>query len=269
MQLGISTYSFPWSFQVGDFAPAKPFTFKDLLLAAQRRGINYVEFGDNYPLHRLAADELNNLKQTADQLKIKLQVGTRGLTVSNIERYLPIARNFNSPFLRIVIDDAGYQPTEAEVIKIIITLIPALQQENVQLIIENHDRFRSQALKRIIESTNRDWVGICLDTTNSLGAGEGIYEVVDVLSPYALNLHIKDFKIERKQHKMGFTVSGCVAGEGILDIPWVLKEVGRHGRCETAILELWSEPKETIEETIAMERERTDKSIDYLKTLIK
>jgi sugar phosphate isomerase/epimerase len=269
MQLGISTYSFPWSFQAGDFAPAEPFTFKNLLLTAEKKGIRYVEFGDNYPLHKLTSEQLIKLKQTSDGLEISLRTGTRGLTVSNITQYVAIARNVNSPFLRVVIDDADHHPTEAEVIEIIINLIPLLKQENVQLLIENHDRFKAQTLRRIIESTDPEWVGICLDTANSIGAGEGIHEVVEVLSPYTVNLHIKDFKIERKKHKMGFIVTGCVAGEGMLDIPWLLKEVGRHRKCETAVLELWSEPRETIEETIKMENEWADKSIDYLKTLIK
>ena len=269
MHLGISTYSFPWSFRIGDFAPVNPFTYKDLLLAAAKKNIKYVQFGDNYPLHLLALEELENLRIMADELEIKVQVGTKGLTVLNVTNYLGIARRMNSSFLRIIIDDADYHPTEEEVTGILIKLIPALQEANVQLIIENHDRFKVQTLKRIIENTDPKWIGICLDTANSLGAGEGIGEVIEMLSPYAVNLHIKDFKIGRVKHKMGFNVSGCVAGEGMLDIPWLLKEVGKHGKCETATMELWSEPDQTIEVTLEKEKRWADKSIDYLKTLIK
>ena len=94
MQPGISTYSYPWSFSVGEFSPPKPYTFRDLLLAAQRKSIQYVEIGDNYPLHCLPAAELNNLKQAADQLKINLQAGTRGLTALNIRTYLALQLSY-------------------------------------------------------------------------------------------------------------------------------------------------------------------------------
>ena len=269
MHLGISTYSFPWSFGAGDFAPVNPFTYKDLFLAAAKKNIKYVQFGDNYPLDKLSKEELRNLKIMADDLVIKLQVGTKGLSVLNVTNYISIANSINSPFLRIVVDEDNYHPSEEEVTRILKELIPALQQANVQLIIENHDRFKIQTLKRIIENTDPKWIGICLDTANSLGAGEGIGEVVEILSPYTVNLHIKDFKIGRVKHKMGFNVMGCIAGEGMLDIPWLLKEVGKYGKCETATMELWSEPGQTIELTLEKEIRWADKSIDYLKTLVK
>lgn len=269
MHLGISTYSFPWSFGIGDFAPVKPFNYKDLLLVAAEKKIRYVQFGDNYPLHILPGNELDNLRKLADELQINIQVGTKGLTVLNVNNYLIIARRLKSSFLRIVIDSDDYRPAEEEVMSILTGLIPALIEANVQLIIENHDRFKAKTLKKIIEKTDPGWIGICLDTTNSLGAGEGIGEVTEILSPYTLNLHIKDFKIGRVEHKMGFTVSGCAAGDGMLDIPWLLKETGKHGKCETVTLELWSEPDQTIEQTIQKEKKWADKSIDYLKTLIK
>jgi len=269
MHLGISTYSFPWSFGAGEFAPVNPFTYKDLFRVAAEKNIKYAQFGDNYPLHKLSREELMNLRTMAEELEIKIQVGTKGLSVLNVKNYLGIARMMNSSFLRIIIDEDDYHPAEKEVTGILVELIPALQEANVQLIIENHDRFKVQTLKRIIENTDPKWIGICLDTANSLGAGEGIGEVIEVLSPYTVNLHIKDFKIGRVKHKMGFNVIGCVAGEGMLDIPWLLKEVGKHGKCETATMELWSEPGQTIELTLEMEKRWADKSIDYLKTLVK
>jgi 3-oxoisoapionate decarboxylase len=268
MHLGIGTYSFPWSFGAGIVEPVNPFTYKDLFLAAAKKNIRYVQIGDNYPLHKLSGEELKDLRKMADELKVKIQVGTKGLSVLNVNNYLGIARNMNSSFLRIIIDEDDYRPTEEEVTGILIKLIPALQEANMKLIIENHDRFKVQTLKRIIENTDPKWIGICLDTANSLGAGEGIAEVVEMLSPYTVNLHIKDFKIGRFKHKMGFNVIGCIAGEGMLDIPWLIKEVDKHGKCETATMELWSEPCQTIELTLEQEKRWADKSIDYLKTLV-
>lgn len=266
MRLGISTYSFPWAF--GAPGGHSPFTWKDLLEFADKNKIGYVQIADNYPLHALPEEELMELKNIAAGKNIGIQVGTRRLTMANLTTYIPIARLLNSPFVRVVIDDADHFPDVKEVTEVIRNLLPLLQESNVQLAIENHDRFPVKTLRGLIEDTDPNWVGICLDTTNSLGAGEGVREVVTHLAPYAINLHIKDFIIKRVDHKMGFQVSGCIAGSGSLDIPWLVKEMSNHERCTTATLEVWSDPEATLEATRKKECEWVKKSIDYLKTIM-
>jgi sugar phosphate isomerase/epimerase len=268
MQLGISTYSFPWSVGIKNFIPPHPFSANDLLLYAADRNIGFVQFGDNYPLHLLNDRELVQLKNKAHELKIKLQPGARRLTVENILTYISIANAIDANFIRIIIDDEDYQPTEDKVVEIIKDLLPHLKEANLILAIENHDRFQAQTLKYIVEQTDDQWIGICLDTANSLGAGEGLKEVVSILAPYTVNVHIKDFSICRLDHKMGFKINGCIAGTGMLDIPLLINEVRNYGRCDTATLEIWSDPEQTIEETILKEQVWVEKSIEYLKTVI-
>lgn len=268
MQLGISTYSFPWAVGVADFKPKNPLTAQELLHYATQKNIQRVQFGDNYPLHHLSEKELRELKALADDWHLQIEVGTRGLTKANIDRYLSIAGLLESPFLRVVIDDLNYHPAETEVLKVIHELIPALKAKKLRLAIENHDRFPAKTLKHIIESTDPEWIGICLDTANSLGAGEGIEEVVSQLASYTINLHIKDFIIKRVHHKMGFKISGCAAGTGMLNIPWLVAIGKQQHKCTTATLEVWSDPELTIEETIQKEKDWVEQSIDYLKTII-
>ena len=88
---------------------------------------------------------------------------------------------------------------------------------------------------------------------NSLGAGEGIDAVVASLAPFTVNLHIKDFRIERVPSMMGFTVTGRPAGSGFLDVPVLLSKLAPFGRCRTAMLELWTPPESRLEETLAKE----------------
>ena len=268
MQLGIGTYSFPWTFGVKDFTPPQPFTATDLLYYAARKDIRIVQFGDNYPLHDLSNEELNELKNLASQLNLELQVGTRKLVVEHITRYISIAGIFNCDFVRVVIDDDHYHPKPDEVIEIINELLHDLKTANIRLAIENHDRFPALVLKGIIESTDSDHIAICLDTANSLGAGEGLREVLSILGPYTVNLHIKDVRINRLDHKMGFRVVGCAAGTGVLNIPSLVQEIKKYGRCNSAILEMWSDPEATFEETIRKEKDAVEKSIEYLKTII-
>jgi hypothetical protein len=53
----------------------------------------------------------------------------------------------------------------------------------------------------------------------------------------------------------------------MLDVPWLLGEIRGHGRCQSAILELWTPPADTIEETVAREASWADESLRFLKPL--
>ena len=272
MQLGLSTYSFPWAIGLPGTKPGEPMSALALLCYAINHKISSVQFGDNLPLHTLSDDERQQLLRFMASNALTVEVGTRGLTPGNTTLYLDLARQFGSPFLRMVIDDADYQPDETEVIGVIRKVLPNFQRAGVVLALENHDRFSAASMKRIIQSTDPRWVGICLDTANSLGAGEGIREIVSVLGPYAVNLHIKDITIERVSHKMGFAVAGCPAGQGLLNIPWLIKELEKYRRCATATLEVWSnpigEPQANLEATLAQEEAWVEKSIHYLRTYL-
>ena len=101
-----------------------------------------------------------------------------------------------------------------------------------------------------------------------MGAGEGFETVSEILAPYTINLHVKDFTIHRVSHKMGFVIDGRPAGKGMLDIPGLVSHISSYGRCYSAILELWTPPAESIEATIKKEESWAEESIQYLKSLI-
>lgn len=267
LDLGLSTYSFPWAVGVPGSLPEHPMTPVELVEQAATYGLRYLQFGDNLPLHQLSEEDLEQLIQRAEAAGIQLEVGTRRLSVDNITRYLTIAARCRSPFLRVVMDDGGYEPEKEEVIRIINELLPHLKESNVVLAIENHDRFPVREIEEIIKATSTEWVGVCLDTANSLGAGEGVREVVEVLAPYTVNLHIKDIIIRRVSHKMGFTVEGSAAGKGMLPIPWIIEQLSRHSRCRTVTLELWSNPQSTLDGTLKTEARMVEESIEYLKAV--
>ena len=268
MKLGLSTYSFPWAIGASNFERKKLCVWRSLLKYALEKKINYVQFGDNYPLLELSADEFNEIRETALENNISVEVGTSGLKFSNIQKYISIAKQLNTGFLRVIIDDDSFHPGIEDVIKTINNLLPVLHEFDVCLAIENHDRFKAKDLEFIVQKTSTEYVGICLDTCNSLGAGEGIYEILPVLLPYTVNLHIKDFTIERVSHKMGFKVFGTPAGDGMLNIPWLLHEVSKCEKCQTATLELWMDEEKDTDTTITKEKEWVEKSINYLKKYI-
>jgi hypothetical protein len=67
---------------------------------------------------------------------------------------------------------------------------------------------------------------------------------------------------------MGFTIEGRPAGQGRLNVPWLLEELGALGLDPNVILELWTPPEKTLPATIAKEDAWAIASVEYLRTLI-
>ncbi|MBU1820313.1 MAG: sugar phosphate isomerase/epimerase [Bacteroidetes bacterium] len=265
MDIGLSTYAFPWAIGVEGYQPDSPLTLLDLLQLCEAWEVPRFQIGDNIPIHTLPASEWEEALALADRAGIQLEIGTRRLEENHLRQYLQLARGARSPFLRLVIDEGDYQPGEEEIVRIIRKLLPEFKEARVRLGLENHDRFPALTLRRMVEETNPVWVGICLDTSNSLGAGEGLRHIVPVLGPYVFNLHYKDITIKRVGHKMGFQVAGCCPGTGSIPLDFVLEELIPYGRCQSVTLEQWPPLLNTLAETIAQERAWAMQGVELLK----
>lgn len=268
MRLGISSYTYTWAVGVPGSLPEKPLGICGLIEKAGSSGISLIQIADNLPLENLTQEELEELHEYALAKNISIETGGRGLTPENTMQYLKIAENLGSPFLRMVIDSPGFQPGVEDVISIIREIIPEFRSGKIRLAIENHDRFKAREFERLILASDPEWTGICLDSANSLGAGEGFETVSEILAPYTINLHIKDFTIKRLSHKMGFLTEGTPAGRGMLDIPGIIEKLSVFNRCQSAILELWTPPEESIGATIQKEDRWANESLAYLKSII-
>lgn len=269
-RLGLGSYACAWAIGVPGYEqPQEPMDCFGLLRFADELGLRVIQIADNLPLHTLGARERAKLCEEARQRDIALEVGTRGIKPEQLRQYIEIARYFGSPVLRAVVDSAGHRPEPDEVVSLIREFLPELKAANITLAIENHDRFKARVLADIIKTLDSPLVGVCLDTVNSFGSLEGPEVVVDTLGPYVVNLHVKEFVVRRVSHNMGFVVTGVPAGQGMLDVPWLLEILQRFGRTFNAIIESWPAPEATMAETIAKELNWARQSTTYLRTLIK
>lgn len=269
MRLGLSSYAFVWAAGVPGYPqPPRPLNAEDLLDKALELGVRVVQIADNLPLDRLSDSALASLAQRANRVQIDLEVGTCGIEPQHLHNYLAIATRLGSPLLRIVLDTDAVQPSPQEAIALLREVLPAFRRAGVCLAIENHDRFPAAVLAEIVECSGSDGLGICLDTANSLGCGEDVHSVLRALGPWVVNVHIKDFLPRRLPHKKGFTIEGCAAGQGALDIPRLLAELRAFHRDPNCILELWPAPEATNEASIAKEDAQARKSIAYLRQYI-
>jgi sugar phosphate isomerase/epimerase len=264
MTPGISTYTYTWAIGVPGSEPEKPMNIFQLLEKATELGISVVQVADNLPLDRFSETELLKIKNYAESLNIQIEVGARGMTAENLNRYIQIASFFKSPILRFVIDGPGFEPTLEEIHHIISRIVPQLESLEITLAIENHDRLLAREFVEIVKKAGSDRVGICLDTINSMGAGEGLETVIGQLAPLTVNLHVKEFSVRRVSHKMGFVIEGVPLGRGMLPLDELILKVS--SRCQSAIIEQWTPPEETIEKTIQKEDEWAIESINYLKS---
>ena len=268
MRLGISSFTFPWAIGGIDNDHPVSMTAFELLDKAHDLGADVLQIADNLPIGHLSNKELSQLKTTADSLGIALEVGTRGIATSNIARFLEIAAILGSPILRIVIDTKDHEPTMDEINSLLAPFADQFRKLNIRLAIENHDRLTCAQFNEIIDRLGDDWVGICLDTVNSLGAVEAPNTVVPALAPRAINVHMKDFEIVRSNGQMGFTVQGTALGQGRLDVQSVIAAVGGSNRDITSVIELWTPRQSSYEETVSLEESWAAQSVKFLRASI-
>jgi len=269
MLLGLSSYTYTWAIGVPGSSPANPPGIFGLLEKAISKGITVVQIADNLPLEILSDEETVLIRDFADGKGISLEMGGRGLTPEHTMTCLKTAETISSPILRMVIDTNNFEPKVPEIIAIIRELAPEFRSRKIKLAIENHDRLKAREFEKIVLETDPEIVGICLDSVNSMGAGEGFETVSEILAQYTINLHVKDFTIKRVSHKMGFVIEGCPAGKGMLNISDLFQNIDQHSLCRSAILELWTPPEKSIEATIEKENRWADESLTYLKSIIK
>jgi len=238
-----------------------------VLEAAKDLGVAVVQIADNMPLDPMPDRDLDRLRDRARDLDLEFEVGTRGLEPARLFRYLDIARRLGARLLRTLIpaDPTGAKPDLKQLEASIREVLPAFEACGVSIAIENYERHSYRDLLRLVESIAHPQVGVCLDTLNSVGAVETPKEVVGALAAYTLNLHVKDFQIRRVESGLGYLVSGCAAGEGLLDIDWVISQMIANGRDVNLIVELWTPFAGSVEETVTLEREWAARSVAFLK----
>jgi len=267
MRLGITTYTFMWAIGFEGARPAQPLTPLGLLEKARALGVYVVQVGPNLPLDRLPPDELQAFVRRAHALGIGLELGTRGLEPEHIARQAALSRRLGSTLLRTVPELGGQTPAIEDLIQAVRASLPVLEREGVRLGLEN-GKLPAEELRAALDALDSQWVGVVLDTVNSLAVAEGYKQVAQVLAPYTICLHYKDFAIRRVWHMMGFICEGRPAGQGQVDAAWLFRTLRAARRDFNVILELWPPEQESLEETIVLEARWAEESIPFLRRFV-
>jgi 3-oxoisoapionate decarboxylase len=258
MKLGIGTYTFMWSIGFEGARPPEPMTPRGLAEKAAELGVRLVQFGPNLTF------TLEDLAPARD-LGLEIEIGAASLDIAPA---IALTRAAGGCFLRTVLqEDAVNVPPPSRIEAGLRALLPALDDLQVDLGLEN-SVVPAATLRAILESIGSPRLGITLDTANSLAIGESWRHVLAELAPYTFCLHLKDFKVRREWHRMGFRIEGAPATQGDVDVPYLLNVLNQAGNCRSAVVELWPPEQRTLAETIALEHQWARASIAHLRALI-
>lgn len=270
MKAGISSWTYPWAIGVrGHELPANPMDAFGLLERAAALDVEVLQIADNLPVDVLPACDMSRLNHAARRAGIALELGTRGVEPSHLALFLDLARCLDVRLVRTLTSTGGHAPALAEVEAWLREVLPSYERSGVTLALENYEEHTSEELASLVSRIGSRCLGVCLDTVNSLGALETPAEVVRILSPLTVNLHVKDFSIARIPSRMGYIVTGCPAGTGRLDIPWLLGQVRACRREPSVIVEQWPPFSDTLATTIALEAGWAEQSVRYLRRCLR
>jgi sugar phosphate isomerase/epimerase len=94
---------------------------------------------------------------------------------------------------------------------------PVVEKHEVRMAVENHKDLRGPELLEVIKKLDSPFVGICLDTGNSIALLETPQQTLEMLAPHAFTTHLKDMGVE--EYADGFLLAEVPLGTGFLDLP--------------------------------------------------
>jgi sugar phosphate isomerase/epimerase len=98
---------------------------------------------------------------------------------------------------------------------------PVLRKYKVKLAIENHKGWRAAEHVAWIKRVGSEWVGACYDFGNNMALCEDPAETLRLLAPVTIYVSFKDMAVAPDDE--GFLLSEMALGEGVLDIPGMVK----------------------------------------------
>mgnify|MGYP002632161282 FL=1 len=91
-----------------------------------------------------------------------------------------------------------------------------VDRQRVKLAVENHKDWRAPELIGILRRIDSEYVGVTIDTGNSLSLLEDVMTTVETLVPYAFTTHFKDMGVA--EYNDGFLLSEVPLGEGFVNL---------------------------------------------------
>ncbi len=100
---------------------------------------------------------------------------------------------------------------------------PILRRHKMRLAIENHKGWRAAEQAAWIRRMGSEYLGVCYDFGNNFALSETPEETFRHLAPLTIYVSFKDMAVE--MYDQGFLLSEVALGDGVLDIPGMVRRL--------------------------------------------
>jgi len=275
-QTGIGTYAFRYAIGFGGFASPVPMDAYRLLDEVNALGLRRCLVCENLPFMHNSDGEFRRIKKYADERKITVEIGFRNLTDDNLARHLAAVDIFESPFLRVVLNENGSPRNVAENEKVLADAealirkrLPDLRRRNVTLLVENYFDHDNSHLVRLVRNVGSSEVRIVFDTNNCFGFLKTPEEAFGEVAAHTSMIHLKDYEIRKVE--AGYFITGTVLGEGWLDASGFVRHALDANPDMVFLIEMAVRRKDGASpgETVAAERDQIARSVRKLKEILR
>ena len=186
-----------------DLGATEKDNLRDVRRAAEERGL-FLEY--NFSLDASEYDD--RLTHTMEEgIAIAENIGSDiGKISMDVKRPHPVCGSAFHPNVIPQLERIAHQAEAAA---------PVAQNAGVRICLENHTEAFSDEVLWIINRVNHPYVGVCVDTNNSLMVGEDPLTAIRKLAPVSFTNHFSDHRIVFDQY--GCRITGVATGTG--DVP--------------------------------------------------
>jgi sugar phosphate isomerase/epimerase len=196
-----------------------------------------VHFSEIRFVGNLEDSHLAKVRERAAKLGIEVELGMRSIcptskafdpTLGTAEEQLThmihAAKVVGSPIVRCFLGTFADRTTAGgidaridDTVQVLRGMRSQVMDSGLKIAIENHaGDMQGRELKRLVEESGKDFVGVCLDSGNPLWAIEDPHLTLETLYPYVLTSHIRDTAVWRVPE--GIAVQWVRMGDGNIDI---------------------------------------------------
>ena len=293
MRLGIGSHAFRWAAGWGevvspekrtssaegpDFVPRRRMGIARFVEESlDIPGVQGIQVCDNLVPERLTEPGEDRRKVEAALAQgffVELGAGSTG--PEYLVSLLELSKQFGADVLRVLAvvhrDERGKPVGEelAQAERDLKEVLPTARRLGVRLAIENHWELPGEELLELVRRIDDDHLGICLDTANPICGGEDPVRTVELLAPFAINVHLKDYRITRDlaSDPAGYRIVGAALGEGWLPVEEVVETIRTKSQAKTCHVELFLDQAETELGTLAWERDAVRRSVENARRLL-
>jgi sugar phosphate isomerase/epimerase len=199
--------------------------------------------GIQTPIGRMDETRARELRRRAETWGMFIE-GSSGLPkdradLDRFEAEIVTARNAGATVVRAVIPSQGsgrryeaydsaeaFQEARIRGRRALELAEPVMARHRMRLAVENHKDEHIPERLETLQAISSEYVGACVDTGNDLSFLEDPMAVVEAYAPWAFSVHLKDMAVQ--EYDEGFLLAEVPLGEGVLDLPRVVRVLRSH-----------------------------------------